>query len=119
MSFGFKHGMPIDADLVFDVRFLKTHIMWRSYVQNGSSNRGIFLCFSFGRHANPHTKTNGFIRLYDSSLSTRGQITACYCFWLYWGQHRSVTLAEFLGHILRARKIRLLRIVILIVERNE
>ena len=22
MSFGFKHGMPIDADLVFDVRFL-------------------------------------------------------------------------------------------------
>ena len=23
MSFGFKHGMPIDADLVFDVRFLK------------------------------------------------------------------------------------------------
>ena len=35
------------------------------------------------------------------------------------GQHRSVTLAEFLVHILRARKIRLLRIVILIVERNE
>ena len=33
MSFGFKHGMPIDADLVFDVRFLKTHTMWRSYVQ--------------------------------------------------------------------------------------
>ncbi len=23
MSFGFKHGIPIDADLVFDVRFLK------------------------------------------------------------------------------------------------
>ena len=23
MSFGFKHGLPIDADLVFDVRFLK------------------------------------------------------------------------------------------------
>ena len=22
MSFGFKHGIPIDADLVFDVRFL-------------------------------------------------------------------------------------------------
>ena len=22
MSFGFKHGMPIDADIVFDVRFL-------------------------------------------------------------------------------------------------
>ena len=22
MSFGYKHGMPIDADLVFDVRFL-------------------------------------------------------------------------------------------------
>ena len=22
VSFGFKHGLPIDADLVFDVRFL-------------------------------------------------------------------------------------------------
>jgi RNase adapter protein RapZ len=22
MSFGFKHGVPLDADLVFDVRFL-------------------------------------------------------------------------------------------------
>ena len=56
MSFGFKHGMPIDADLVFDVRFLKTRTMWRSYVQNGSSNGGIFLCVSVGRYTNTNTK---------------------------------------------------------------
>ena len=30
MSFGFKHGMPIDADIVFDVRFCQIHIMLKS-----------------------------------------------------------------------------------------
>ena len=29
MSFGFKHGIPIDADLVFDVRFLTESILYR------------------------------------------------------------------------------------------
>jgi len=27
VSFGFKYGMPLDADLVFDVRFCRIRIM--------------------------------------------------------------------------------------------
>ena len=30
VSFGFKHGIPADADLVFDVRFLPNPFMWTS-----------------------------------------------------------------------------------------
>ena len=31
-SFGFKHGIQMDADLVFDVRFYLIHIMLKNYV---------------------------------------------------------------------------------------
>ena len=30
VSFGFKYGIPADADLVFDVRFLPNPFMWRN-----------------------------------------------------------------------------------------
>lgn len=33
LSFGFKYGIPVDSDLVFDVRFYQTRIMWRVYGQ--------------------------------------------------------------------------------------
>ena len=33
VSFGFKHGMPIDADVVFDVRFCRTRFIWKNYVR--------------------------------------------------------------------------------------
>ena len=31
MSFGYKHGIPIEADLVIDCRFWLTHIGCQSY----------------------------------------------------------------------------------------
>ena len=45
MSFGFKNGIPIDADLVFDVRFLKNPY----YVEElrhkiRITRRGFFVC---------------------------------------------------------------------------
>ncbi len=37
LSFGFKHGMPIDADVVFDVRFLPNPFYIRGFkTENGS-----------------------------------------------------------------------------------
>lgn len=33
MSFGFKYGIPRDSDLVFDVRFCRIHIMFRSFAR--------------------------------------------------------------------------------------
>lgn len=30
LSFGFKYGIPADADMVFDVRFLLIHIMLKN-----------------------------------------------------------------------------------------
>jgi RNase adapter protein RapZ len=40
VSFGFKHGLPLDADLVFDVRFLANphyvrELRWQDGQQNG------------------------------------------------------------------------------------
>ncbi len=37
MSFGFKYGLPIDADLVFDVRSLQTPTNWNFGWRSGSA----------------------------------------------------------------------------------
>ena len=42
MSFGFKHGIPIDADLVFDVRFLPNpYYIEELRLKSGLRRRGI------------------------------------------------------------------------------
>ncbi len=45
VSFGFKHGIPIDADLVFDVRFLPNPITSSPCVHGRASMRMYRLTF--------------------------------------------------------------------------
>ncbi|MBE3568929.1 MAG: RNase adapter RapZ [Bacillales bacterium] len=99
MSFGFKHGIPIDADLVFDVRFLPNpyyidHMRQKtgmddevsSYVLKWSDTQKFLakvtdlLAFML-----PHYKREG----------KRQVVIAIGC---TGGQHRSVALAEYIGH---------------------
>ncbi len=43
LSFGFKYGIPADADLVFDVRFLPNPTMWRNFgfTRDGTGSAGL------------------------------------------------------------------------------
>ncbi|MFK2825449.1 RNase adapter RapZ [Bacillus sp. B190/17] len=98
MSFGFKHGLPIDADLVFDVRFLPNphyidHLRPRtgleadvsSYVMKWNDTQKFLekvldlLSFML-----PHYKMEGKSQLVIAIGCTGGQ-------------HRSVALAEYIG----------------------
>lgn len=102
MSFGFKHGIPIDADLVFDVRFLKNPY----YVESLRHKTGL------------QTEVSSFVleldetkilidKLYDlfqfmiPQYKNEGKAQLVIAFGCTGGQHRSVTLAEYFGKELR------------------
>lgn len=102
MSFGFKYGMPLDADLVFDVRFLPNPF----YVEGMREHSGLDCdvrdyVFSF-------EETNGFMdRLMDMILYLlpmyveEGKYTLTIAMGCTGGRHRSVAVADALAEQLK------------------
>jgi len=107
VSFGFKYGLPIDADMVADMRFLPNPY-WvdelrpmsgldepvRDYVR--SQPRSTEFLDSY--EALLALLTDGFVHEDKSFLTVAMGCTG--------GRHRSVTMAEALGERLRARGVR-------------
>ncbi|WP_428911039.1 RNase adapter RapZ [Niallia sp. Krafla_26] len=99
MSFGFKHGIPIDADLVFDVRFLPNphyidHMRERTGLDNDVST-----------YVLKWTETHKFLEKVTDLLSfmmphykREGKAQLVIAIGCTGGQHRSVALAEHIGH---------------------
>ena len=101
MSFGFKHGLPIDADLVFDVRFLKNPY----YVEELRHKTGL------------QTEVSSYVLATEEAQQLIAKLTDLFTFMIphyrnegksqlviafgcTGGQHRSVTLAEYFGKLL-------------------
>lgn len=99
MSFGFKHGMPIDADLVFDVRFLPNPY----YVESLRSKTG--LDEDVSSYVLKYDETKALIEklmdLFEYMIplyQKEGKTQLVIAFGCTGGQHRSVTLAEYFGN---------------------
>ena len=105
MSFGFRGGVPSDADLVFDVRFLPNphfvsslrrwtgrHVRVARYVLRSPAAR-TFLRL-----------TNGAAAVPDPAVHRRGQDLLTIAIGCTGGRHRSVAIAEALAA--RLRRIR-------------
>ncbi|WP_010631921.1 RNase adapter RapZ [Sporolactobacillus vineae] len=98
LSFGFKYGLPMDADLVFDVRFLPNPY----YVKHMRDRTGLDADIS--EYVLKWTETQQFLKKLTDLLQFmlpqykregKGQIViAIGC---TGGKHRSVALAEWLG----------------------
>lgn len=99
MSFGFKHGIPIDADLVFDVRFLPNP----HYVEHMRPKTGIDVEVS--SYVLKWTETNQFLEKVLDLLTfmlphykKEGKSQLVVAIGCTGGQHRSVALSEYIGH---------------------
>lgn len=98
MSFGFKHGMPIDADLVFDVRFLPNPY----YIEELRPKTGLQTEVSSYVMAQQEAQTlaaklTDLFEFVIPQYKKEGKSQLVIAFGCTGGQHRSVTFAEYFG----------------------
>ncbi|MGB6408397.1 MAG: RNase adapter RapZ [Planococcus donghaensis] len=101
VSFGFKHGMPIDADLVFDVRFLPNPY----YIEELKPLSGLDKSVSSYVLKWQETQTliqklTDLLQFMIPQYKREGKAQLVIAFGCTGGQHRSVTLAEYYGKLL-------------------
>ncbi len=102
LSFGFKHGLPIDADLVFDVRFLQNP----HYVPTLKALNGRDEAVADYVHADPLTspfqeKLTDMARFTLPQYEREGKVYLNVAIGCTGGRHRSVVIAEDLARELR------------------
>lgn len=98
LSFGFKHGMPIDADVVFDVRFLPNPF----YIEDLKPKTGLEKeVYDYVLKWNDTQllieKLTDLFKFLIPQYKNEGKSQVVIAFGCTGGQHRSVTLAEFFG----------------------
>jgi UPF0042 nucleotide-binding protein len=104
VSFGFRYGIPADADLVFDVRFLPNpHFIPRLRPFSGKDSR-------VARYIRSFPQTNEFLRRIESLLGyliphyiREGKSYLTIALGCTGGRHRSVALAEVIRRSLQKR----------------
>lgn len=100
MSFGFKHGLPIDADLVFDVRFLPNPY----YIEELRPKTGLESEVSGYVLKWPETQTlieklTDLLTYMIPQYKREGKRQLVIAFGCTGGQHRSVTLTEYFANL--------------------
>ena len=84
MSFGFKHGIPIDADLVFDVRFLPNpHYIDHMRPKTGMDEEVSSYVLKWSETQKFLEKVDGFTWFYVAPLQTRRKSAIGDCHWLH------------------------------------
>jgi len=104
VSFGFRYGIPADADLVFDVRFLPNpHFVLRLRPYSGKDAR-------VARYIRSFPQTGEFLRRIDSLLAyliphyiREGKSYLTIAVGCTGGRHRSVALAEVIRRTIQRR----------------
>lgn len=104
VSFGFRYGIPADADLVFDVRFLPNpHFVPRLRPFSGKDAR-------VARYIRSFPQTGEFLRRIESLLAyliphyiREGKSYLTVAFGCTGGRHRSVALAEVIRNFLQRK----------------
>lgn len=101
MSFGFKHGMPIDADLVFDVRFLPNpYYIEELNPLSGLDERVSSYVLKWQETQTLIEKLTDLLQFMIPQYKNEGKAQLVIAFGCTGGQHRSVTLAEYYGKLL-------------------
>ena len=107
MSFGYKHGLPMDADLVFDVRFLPNPF----YVEELRPLCGLDLpvaefVFSYQQTRTFMEKITDMLDFLLPLYIEEGKLSLTVAIGCTGGRHRSVAIAAALSEHLRAEGLR-------------
>jgi len=97
VSFGFKHGVPFDADLVFDVRFLPNpHFVDELRALDGRDARAAKFVFSHEETRQFMARLEDLLRFLLPLFQREGKAYLTLAIGCTGGRHRSVTLVEAL-----------------------
>lgn len=113
LSFGFKHGIPYDADMIFDVRFLPNpHFIEKLKHLNGMDKEILDFVLSSKESVNFIDKLAEFLEFLIPNFEKEGKSYLTIAIGCTGGQHRSVVITnkiaehfEYLTPITRHRDI--------------
>ncbi|SDJ61413.1 RNase adapter RapZ [Salimicrobium halophilum] len=98
VSFGFKHGVPIDADLMFDVRFLPNpHYVEHMRPLTGLDEEVSNYVFKWAETKQFLDKLKDLLAFMLPRYRKEGKSQIVVAIGCTGGQHRSVAIAEFLA----------------------
>jgi len=101
VSFGFKHGVPFDADLVFDIRFLPNpHFVESLRPFDGRHERVRAFVLDDPESKEMLRRLEDFLKFVLPCYEREGKAYLTVAIGCTGGRHRSVTLAEELGRFL-------------------
>lgn len=99
MSFGFKHGLPIDADLVFDVRFLPNpHYIEHMRPKTGLDEEVYNYVLKWNETNKFLEKVTGLLSFMLPHYKREGKAQLVIAIGCTGGQHRSVALTEYIAN---------------------
>jgi UPF0042 nucleotide-binding protein len=97
LSFGFKHGLPLDADLVFDVRFLPNpHFVASLRPKTGKDRTVVRFLERFPETGEFLARVTSLLRFLLPHYAGEGKSYVTVAIGCTGGRHRSVALAEAL-----------------------
>ncbi len=104
VSFGFRHGVPSDADLVFDVRFLPNpHFVRHLRARTGRDPRVQRYIRSFRQTGEFLRRVQGLLLYLLPHYIREGKSYLTVAFGCTGGRHRSVMLAEVVARTLKKK----------------
>ncbi|AZN39142.1 RNase adapter RapZ [Paenibacillus albus] len=111
ISFGFKYGIPIDADLIYDVRFLPNpHYIDHLRPNTGQDAEVYEYVMKWPETQTFLTKLLDMLQFLIPLYHKEGKSQVVIGIGCTGGKHRSVAIAEYLGRILGSSDTELVRV---------
>jgi UPF0042 nucleotide-binding protein len=111
ISFGFKYGIPIDADLIFDVRFLPNPHYIESLRPNTGQDPEVYeYVMKWNDTQEFLTKLLDMLNFLVPQYKKEGKSQVVVGIGCTGGKHRSVAIAEYLGKVMGNSETELVRV---------
>ncbi|WP_240421534.1 RNase adapter RapZ [Paenibacillus periandrae] len=111
ISFGFKYGIPIDADLIFDVRFLPNpHYVEALRPNTGQDSEVYDYVMKWGETQEFLVKLLDMLHFLIPQYKKEGKSQVVLGIGCTGGKHRSVAIAEYLGKVMGNSETEIVRV---------